>query len=47
MVDPDYYKLNRFPNQVTWSLEKHPGQDVDSWTTVTLATTYNMDGSKG
>lgn len=47
MVDPDYYKLNRFPNQITWSLEKHPGQDVDSWTTVTLATTYNMDGSKG
>ena len=47
MLDDDYYRLNQFPNQITWSTEKHAGQDVDPWTQVTLASIYNMDGSKG
>lgn len=47
ILDSDYYKLNAFPNQVTWSLEKQSGTDVDNWTSVTLASVHNMDGSKG
>lgn len=47
ILDSDYYKLSSFPSQITWSLEKQPSADVDNWTSVTLASTYNMDGSKG
>jgi hypothetical protein len=47
ILDNDYYRLNKFPNQITWSTEKVAGQDVDNWTSITLASTYDMDGSKG
>jgi hypothetical protein len=47
ILDDSFYELNDFPNQITWSTEKTAGQDVDPWTTVTLAATYDMDGSKG
>lgn len=47
ILDDDYYKLNQFPNQITWSTQKTAGQDIDPWTTVTLASTFDMDGSKG
>lgn len=47
IMDEDYYKLNQFSNQVTWTPEKTQGADVDNWTSVTLASTYDLDGSKG
>lgn len=47
ILDEDYYKNNTFPNQITWTKEKHAGADVDLWTNITLASTYDMDGSKG
>lgn len=47
ILDSSFYELNEFPNQITWSTEKAQGMDVDPWTTVTLATTFDMDGSKG
>lgn len=47
ILDDDFYKLNQFPNQFTWSTQKTAGQDIDPWTTVTLASTFDMDGSKG
>lgn len=47
ILDKDFYTQDSFPNQITWSTEKHPAQDVDSWTKVTLSSTFNMDGSKG
>lgn len=46
-LDDDYYFLNEFPNQITWSKEKHAADDVDPWTQVTLASTYDLDGDKG
>lgn len=36
-----------FPNQFAWSLEKSYGEDIDSWTQMTLASIYNADGDKG
>lgn len=36
-----------FPNQFTWSLEKIAGEEIDSWTNVTLLNTYDLDGDKG
>ena len=47
ILDEDYYINNTFPNQITWTKEKSSGADVDLWTNITLASTYDMDGSKG
>ena len=47
ILDESFYKNNSFPNQVTWTKEKQAGADIDLWTNITLASTYDMDGSKG
>ena len=47
ILDDDYYNLNDYPNQITWSKEKQAGADIDAWTNITLASTYNLDGTKG
>lgn len=47
ILDDDFYEINKFPNQITWSKEKQAGADIDLWTNVTLGSTYDMDGSKG
>lgn len=47
ILDEDFYKINNFPNQITWTKEKQAGADIDLWTNITLASTYDMDGSKG
>ena len=47
ILDESYYNINKFPNQITWTKEKKAGADVDLWTNITLASTYDMDGSKG
>lgn len=36
-----------FPNQITISKTKVLGEDVDSWTNVTLASVFDLDGDKG
>lgn len=45
--DDDYYTNNIFPNQLTWSLTKTPGADVDLWANVNLGSILDMDGNKG
>ena len=47
ILSKDYYKNNEFSNQITWTKEKQSGADVDLWTNITLASTYDLDGSKG
>lgn len=47
ILDEDYYNINSFPNQITWSKEKQAGADVDLWTNITLSSTRDLDGSKG
>lgn len=47
ILDEDYYKQHKFANQVTWSKEKSAGEEIDTWTNITLANTLDMDGSKG
>lgn len=47
ILDSDIYKLNRFPNTVTWSKEKYLGEDTDTWTNITMANTLDLDGTKG
>lgn len=47
MLEEDYYILSEFPNQIIWSKEKQLGSEVDLYTNITLASTYDLDGSKG
>lgn len=45
---PDrFYDLDTFTNQITWSLEKLYGQEIDLWTNVTLANTMDTEGTLG
>ena len=37
----------QYPNQLTWTLTKQSGADVDLWTSITLANTLELDGDKG
>lgn len=47
IMDEDYYKLNKFPNSITWSKEKSLAEVVDTWTNITMASTLDLDGDKG
>lgn len=47
IYEDSYYNINKFINQVTWSTEKSPGGNVDSWSSITMSSVYNMDGDKG
>ena len=47
ILDSDYYNTNSFPNQITWSKAKQSGAEIDLWTNTTMASTYDVDGSKG
>lgn len=47
ILDSSYYSLNKYSNQITWTKEKIGGAEVDPWTNITLASTYDVDGSKG
>lgn len=47
IYDNEYYKNNKFANQITWSTEKTAASDIDPWTQITLANTLDMNGEKG
>lgn len=47
ILDSDIYKLDKFNNTITWSKEKYAGEDVDTWTNITMANTVDLDGAKG
>lgn len=45
-LDEEKY-VDKFPNQLTYTLSKVLGADIDNWTNITLANTYDLDGDKG
>lgn len=47
ILDEDYYNINRFSNQITWSKEKANAADIDLWTNITMANTFDLDGTMG
>lgn len=47
IMDSDFYKLNSFPATISWTTVKNNAQDVDSWTTVTMGSTLDVDGTMG
>jgi cell wall assembly regulator SMI1 len=46
-LDYTLIKDNNFPNTITWSLEKHLGEDVDSWMSIDVSNTEELDGTFG
>lgn len=46
-LDPDFYKINTFVNQITWSKTKWSSEETDQWTNITLANTLDLDGTYG
>lgn len=47
ILDSDYYDLNKYTSMITWSKFKNNASDVDSWTTVNLSSTLEVDGTHG
>ena len=45
-LDKDYYKQHKFANQITWSKEKSLGEEIDTWTNITLANTLDLGGER-
>lgn len=39
--------VNNFPNQIVTSNTKTLGEEIDSWTNITLASVFDLDGDKG
>lgn len=46
-LDYTLIKDNNFPNTITWSLEKHLGEDIDSWMSIDVSNTEELDGTFG
>ena len=47
IMDSNFYKLDRFPATVSWTLQKNNASEVDTWTNVTMGSTLDMDGNAG
>lgn len=46
-INKSLKEVNDFPNSITWTKTKQPGEIVDTWTNITLASTLNLDGLLG
>lgn len=46
-LDYNLLRNKNFPNVVTWSLEKHLGEDVDTWMSLDASNTVELDGAFG
>lgn len=47
ITNKEAYNIKEFPNQIVYSLEKSPNEETDTWANITLASFYNLDGTKG
>lgn len=46
-IDDSMFSSSTFPMQVTWSKTKTIGENIDTWTNITLASVLDLDGDKG
>jgi len=46
-IDYERYSNSLFPNSLTWTKEKTLGEDIDTWTNITLASNLTLDGDRG
>lgn len=47
VMDEDYYKNKEYSNELMWTSAKNPGSDIDLWTNLHMANTYDLDGDNG
>ena len=47
ILDNYYYGISKYPNQFIWSLQKSNLEDVDTWTNITLANSYDIYNNCG
>lgn len=47
ILDKEYYRNNKYPTQVIWSMEKSYLENVDTWANITLANSLDLSGSAG
>lgn len=47
ILDESFYKTNKFPTQINWSMEKSPGEDIDTWTHIIPSSKMYLDGIYG
>ena len=47
ILDKEYYRNNKYPTQVVWSMEKSYLEDIDTWANITLANSLDLSGSAG
>lgn len=47
VLDENLYNTTIYKNYITWSKKKTNGEEVDTWTNVTLANAQDLDGDKG
>ena len=47
VVDTQRVNDSWYPNQITWSTTKTLGEEIDSWTSMSLGATLGLDGDKG
>lgn len=47
-LDYDRFSNGTFPNAITWSTEKHTGEDIDVWASIDVSSSLTeLDGAKG
>ena len=46
-LDPDRFAINKFPNTFTYTKQKLAGDIVDTWTNITMSSTYDVNGELG
>lgn len=46
-INPTKINESTFPNTITWTKTKTLGEEVDTWTNITLASTLDLDGDLG
>lgn len=47
IMDSDYYNMVNYPTMITWTKQKSNASQVDLWSNITLASTLQLDGTKG
>ena len=47
IIDKDIADNTEFPNTIVWSKQKFAGADIDAWTNINMASSLDLDGTKG
>ena len=47
VLDSATSKITKYPTQLTWSLVKTPGEEIDTWANISLSSILDVDGDKG